>query len=194
MVGRSHTWYNQSHTHWVGDLKTGEQLYCRSSSTRMRIWGPMSGSPAWGSSIGKMSPHSICLWRPVGLKHRSSTGPEEMGTLPLEDAHNISCALRWKEKVDLIGACSRLICWSWNIFWGGGVGWGEKLWLAVRTRRLAVEITGNIYQHQLSWRLPFWNQDSSAGTPQAKQPTGQELSPICQLINYLNTSWAHSHL
>ena len=58
----------------------------------------MSGSPEWGSGIGRRNPQSLGLWRPVGLECRSSTGLGEAEIPLLEGAHTVSHALGLRAK------------------------------------------------------------------------------------------------
>ena len=62
-----------------------------------------------------------------------------------------------------------------------GGGW---LWLTVRTRTLAAEVLGSTPWREPSQSLtlapPKSQVGSTVGSPQAKQPTGRELSPTHQ--------------
>ena len=82
----------KSHNCWVGDSKTGEQLYHRSPPTGMQVLSPTSGFPAWGSGNGRRNFQRIRLWRLVGIDCRTSRGLGETETLLLEGTHKIVCA------------------------------------------------------------------------------------------------------
>ena len=145
----------------------------------MRVLSPTSGSPAWGSGLGRRRPQSIWLWRPVGLDHRSFTGLGETETPFLEDTHKVSCAPEPRAKA--------VTLW---------------LWLSLGTYKLVANISGSAHLkedtlHGTLAPRPGPTQQpigSSAGIPQGKQPTGREHSPTQQQAACLMTPWAHSHL
>ena len=69
MVAGAHLQYNQIPYPMGGNPQAGELLHCRSSSTRMRVLSPMSGSPAWGSGIRRRNYQGI--WSQQGLIARA---------------------------------------------------------------------------------------------------------------------------
>ena len=72
-----------------------------------------------------------------------------------------------------------------------GCGW---LWLTVGTRTLAAEVLGSTPWHEPSQSLPFTPPKSlvgsSAGSSQAKRPTGREPSPTHQQTSGFKFYWA----
>ena len=80
MVGRVLSSYKQFHTHQMGDPQPRNKLYLRGSPIAVRVPGPTSGSPAWGSATERRSLWSIWRWRSAGLEHRSPTGLGETGS------------------------------------------------------------------------------------------------------------------
>ena len=77
----------------------------------MTVLSPISDYPAWGSGIGRRSPQSIWLWRPVGLECRGSTGMGETETLLLEGAHKVSCTLGPRPKQWLHRSLGQTFLW-----------------------------------------------------------------------------------
>ena len=92
-VGGAYLQYNQIAyppgwmTHWLENNYITEVL-----PWEWEFWAPPSGSPAWGSGIGRRSPQSIWLWRPAGLNLKNSTGLGEPETPLLEGAHKVPWA------------------------------------------------------------------------------------------------------
>ena len=86
-VGGTQSWWNQ-----VPYPQTGEQLYHRSSPTRVKVLSPTLGFSAWGSGNRRRSPQRIQLWRPMGFDGRTSTGLGETETPLLEGTHKVLCA------------------------------------------------------------------------------------------------------
>ena len=89
--GRNHNKI-KSYNHWVGDSHTGEHLYHRSSPTGVKVLGPTSHFPTWGSSNGKRNSQRIRLWRLVGFDCTTSTELGETETPLLEGTHKLVCA------------------------------------------------------------------------------------------------------
>ena len=88
----------QSHTCWVGEPQTGEQLYQRSSHTIVKVLNPTSGFPAWGSNKGTWNPQRIWPWGPIGFDYRPFRGLRETDTPGLEGTGKIFCAPRPREQ------------------------------------------------------------------------------------------------
>ena len=123
------------------------------SLTGVRILSPMSGSPVWGSGIGRRSPKSIWLWGPAGLECRSSTGlggtDSALGRPTKLHAHwdPAKAVTPQEPESDLPAGLEGLLG-----------RWGP-LWLTVGTRTLVAEGPEEIDGHELSLRPLFWHQD-----------------------------------
>ena len=92
MVGGALLWYNKI-PYLPGGWPTNWKIIMSQRFSHRIELSPMSGSPAWGSGIGKRSPQSIWHWRSVGLECRSCTGLMETETPLLEGSHKVSHAL-----------------------------------------------------------------------------------------------------
>ena len=91
IVGGVLSWYKQSSqwvTHRLENNYIAEALL-QEGKFGAPHWVPMPG----GSGIGRRMPWSTWHWRPVRLKHRSSTG--------LRETHRLSCALDHRTKQGL---------------------------------------------------------------------------------------------
>jgi len=125
----------------------------------------MTGSPVRGSVIRRRSPQSIWRWKPSGHECRRSTGLGETETVLLEGAHKVSWApgprISYKPRPNLLTGLSSLL---------GRQGMAMTHLL---TRTLVVEVSGGQHFGTKTW--PQWTAvGSSAGMPQAKQPTELE--------------------
>ena len=154
----------------------------------------MAGSSAWGSGIKRKSPQSIWLWRPVGLDFRSSTGLGETETPLL-----VACALGPRAKQWLRRSLGKTYLWVLE----GLLGRQGSAVIYCRGKDTG---GGAPREYSSAWALleviilaprPGPTQQpsgSSAGMPQAKQPTGWEHSPTHRQTGCLKSSRAHSHL
>ena len=151
----------------------------------MKVLSPMSGSPAWGSGIRRRSPQSIWLWRLAVLEFRSCTGLGETETPLLEGTPKVSQALKPRAKQWLHRSLGQIYLKVLGVSWGGR----GQLWTSAWARTFMAEA---LREYSTVWALPEVailaprpgpNQQpagSSAGMPQAKQPTGWEHSPTHQ--------------
>ena len=158
----------------------------------MKVLSHMSGFPTWGSGNGRRNSQRIRLWRLVGFDCRTSTGLGETETPLLEGTHKVVCASgpRGKEQWP-----HRRLNQSYLLVLEGLCRGGGRLWLTVGTRTLAAEVLGSTPWREPSRSLPLAPSKklyvgSSAGSPQAKQPTGRELSPTHQQTRGLKFYWA----
>ena len=154
----------------------------------------MSGSPVWGSGIGRRRPQRIWLWRPAGLEYKNFTGLGETEIPPLEGAHKVSRALGPRAKQWIHRSLSQTYLQVLEVLLGrqgsamahcGGkdtVGGGPReyssVWILSEVAILASRPGPT--QHTAG---------SSAGMAQAKQPTGWEHSPTHQKTGCLKLSW-----
>ena len=152
-----------------------------------------------GSGIGRRSPQSIWLWRPVRLECRSSRGLGETENPLLESAHKVSRALGPRAKQWL----HRSLGQTYLQVLKGLL----RRWRSTATHHEGKDPGGRgPSEYSLAWTLlevtilalrPGLTQQpagSSAGMPEAKQPTGWEHSSTHQQTGCLNLSWSHSCL
>ena len=136
----------------------------------MKVLNPTSGFPTCGSSNGRRNPQKIWFWSSSGFDHRNSTGLGEIETPLLEGAHRISSIQRSSGKSsDLIRDWAQRTCQYWRV---SGRGRGQ-LWFTVGKR--TEEAPGWALLEGVFSLRPGPTQQpvgSSAGMPQAKQPTG----------------------
>ena len=133
----------------------------------------------------------------MGLDHRNTTGLGETETQLLEGTHCPVCTGILGKSKYFTGACARPTCSSCTVSSGGRV-W---LWLTVETRTLA-ELSEGTHCYELSWSLILIPRSGptqqlvgvSAGTPHARQSTGQEHSTIHQQRGSLKSSWIYNHI
>ena len=152
----------------------------------VKILSPMSGSPIWWSGNGRRRRKRIWLWKPGGLDSRASTGLGETESPLLDGTQKVSGTpgsrgrKQWPHK---------------------SLGQTYLLILEGLLQRRGVAVAPCGYKHwwrqfwevfhwiKPSWRPPFSHPDrptqqpvgSSAGTAQAKPPTGWEHSlPNCR--------------
>ena len=80
-VGGSHSWYKQIPYILIGWVTHRlENNYIEEVFPQeWEFWTPC-GFLAWGTGIGRGSPQSIWLWKPVGLECRSSMGLKKRET------------------------------------------------------------------------------------------------------------------
>ena len=181
----------KSHKHRVGDSQTGQQLYKRSPRIGVKVLSTMSGYPTWGFGNGRRNSQRIRLWRLAWFGCRTLTGLGETETQLLEGTQKVVCT------------------------WGprGKEQWPHRrrkqtylLVLEGPLQRQEVSVshhgdkdTGNRSsgKYFLGWAHPEStisptkeSVGSLAGSPQAKQPTGRELSPTHQQTSRLKFYWA----
>ena len=171
----------------MGDSQTGEQLYHRSPPTGVKVLSPTSGFPTWGAGKGRRNFQRIRLWRRAGFDCRTSTGLGETETPLLESTHKVVCTSGPKGKEH--GPHRRLNQTYLLLFKGllerqGGA--------AVAHRKDKDTGSRSSGKYSLVWALPESTISltkeplgPSAGSPQAKQPTGRELSPTHQQTSRL---------
>ena len=152
---------------------------------------PTSGFPTWGSSNEGRNSQRIRPWRLVGFDCRTSTGLGETETPFLEGTHKVVCTSRARGKEQ----------WPHR-----RLNHTYLLVLEDLLQRRGVAVphcedkdtgSGSSGKYSLAWALPESTISptkqpvgSSAGSPQAKQPTGRELSPTHQQTSRLKFFWA----
>ena len=165
----------------MGDSQTGENLYHRSPPTGVKVLSPTSGFPTCGSRNRRRSSQRIRFWRLVGFDCRTLTGLGETETPLLDGTHIVVCTSgpRGKEQWPhrRLNQTYLLVLEGLLQRWGG----------AVAHHRHKDTGSGSAGKYSLVWALlesaispteePVV---SSAGSPQAKQPRGRELSPSHQ--------------
>ena len=157
----------------------------------MKVLSPTPGFPTWGPDNERRNSQRIRLWGLVGFDCRTLIGLRETETPLLEGTHKVVCASgptgkeQWPH---------RRLNQTYLLVLEG----------PLQSRGTAVahcrdEDTGNRSsgKYSLAWALmesaisptkePV---GSSAGLPQAKQPTGRELSPTHQQTSRLKFYWA----
>ena len=173
----------KSHTPSLGSAthKLENNLYHRSSPTGMRVLGPMSGSQAWGSGIGRSEPPEYLALKgnEVWVQELHRTGENRDSTL---GGH--VRGLRHTGTKDKSACITWAIttCGSWRVSWEGrGGGSCDLFW---------DKDTGGAHTEEWSsaWALleanflglrPGPTQQpavSSTRTSQARQPAGWEHS------------------
>ena len=184
-----HLWYNQVPHHlgcWPTDWRIIKwQLFSHRSENSeppvrvlsLRNWHSIEEHPDhlvwWPNRAGVWELH-----RSVVKQKLYSWGGCTQG---------LKCTRTHDKRTDFIGVWVRPTCWSWRVSWGVGV--------ALAHCGGKDTGSGNIHQHELSWTCPTQQSSvSSAGMPQAKQPTRWGHRPIHQQVGYLKSPWAHSHL
>ena len=181
----------KSHNWWVGDLQTGEQLYHRSPHIGVKVLRTMSGFPAWGSSNRRRNSKRIRLWRLAGLDCRTSTGLGETEIPLLEGKHKVVGASGPREQEQWP---HRRLNQSYLLVLEGLLQrWG----VAVAHHRDKDTGSRSSGKYSLAWALPESTISStkepvasSAGSPQAKQPTGRALTPTHHQTSGLKFYWA----
>ena len=181
----------KSHNHWVGNSQTGEQLYHRSLATAVKVLSPTSGFTTWGSRHMRKNSQRIRLWRLVGFDCRPSTGLGETETSLLEGTHKVVCASapRGKEQWP-----HRRLNQTYLLVLEGLL---QRRGVAVAHSRDGNAGSGSSGKCSLAWAFPESTisptkepVDFSAGSLQAKHPTGKELSPTQQQTSGLKFYWA----
>ena len=162
----------------MGDSQTGEHLYHRSPPTGVKVLSPTSGFPTWGSGNKRGNSQRIKLWKPVGFDCRTSTGLGETETPLLEGTHNVS-GPRGKEQWP-----HRRLNQTYLLELEGLL---QRQGVAVAHHRDKDTGRRSPGKYSLAWALPESAVSptkgpvvSRTGSPQAKQPTGRELSPTQQ--------------
>ena len=176
---------------WVGDSQTGEQLYHRSLPTAVKVLSPTSGFSTWESGNGRRNSQRIRLWRIVGCDCRTSTGLWKTETPLLEGTHKVVCASGRRGRIsDPWEDWTRPTCYCRRVSCRGG---------GVAVVHCGGKDTGNRSsgKYSLLWALSESaispNKEpvgSSAGSPQAKQPTGRERKPTNQQKSGIKFYWA----
>ena len=185
----------KSQNHWVGDLKTGEQLFHRIPPTGVKVLSPTSGFPTWGLAMGEEIPRESDFdsdWNQassIWLQDFDSTGGNRDSTLGGHTQSSV-CIKTWGEEqwphrrlnqtylVVLEGLLQR---------WGVAVAhWGDKDTVS----RSSVNYSLAWALHESTISLTKKPVTSSAGSLPAKQPTGRELSSAHQQTSILNFYWA----
>ena len=181
----------KSHNCWVGDSQTGEQLYHRSPPTGVKVLSPTSGFPTWGSGNGRRNSPRIRLWSLVGFDCRTSTELGEKETPLLEGTQKVVCTSgpSRKEQWPHRRLKQTYLLVLEGLLQRRGVAvaqWGDK--------DTGSRSSG---KYSLAWALPDTTISHTkepvaprAGLPQAKQPTGRELSPTHQQTSGLKFYWA----
>ena len=167
----------------------------------MKLLSPTLGSHAWGPSNRRISPQTIWFWRSVWFDYRNSTrlGKTETPLLVGEGGGRDMQAVMYTWTQDK----SQWPCKSpgqsylqnWRVSCRGR-GW---LLTHYQDKNTDSDSSG---EYSLAWTLlevTISHQEkrpniSSAGTPQARQPTGQEDSHAHQQTSCLKSSGAHGCL
>ena len=156
-----------------------------------RFWAPTSGFPTWGSSNGRRNSLRIRLWRLAGFDCRTSTGVGETEIVLFEAPHKLVCASgprgleQWPH---------RRMNQTYLLVLEGLL---QRRGLAVAQRRDKDSGSRSSGKYSLVW-APAESAISptkepggtSAGSPQAKQPTGREPSPTNLQTSGLKFYWA----
>ena len=175
----------------MGDSQTGEQLHHISPPTGLKVLSPTSSFPTWGSSNGRRKSQRIRLWRLVGFDCRTLTGPGETETSLLEGIHKAVCASgpRGKEKWPHRRLNQTYLLVLEGLLWRQGAAVAHH-----GDKDTGSRSSG---KYSLVWAFPESAISptkepvgSSAGSPQAKQPTGRELSSSNQQTSRLKFYWA----
>ena len=175
----------------MGDSQTGEQLYHRSPPTWVKVLSPTSGFPTCGSSNGRRNSQKIRHWRLARFNCRTLTRLGERETLLLDGTHKVVCESgpRGKEQWP-----HRRLNETYLLVLEGLL---QRLEAAVAHH--GDKDTGSRSFEKYSLGKPSWSSatsptkepvGSSAGSPQAKQPTGRELSPTPKQTRRLKFYWA----
>ena len=168
-----------------------KQLYHRSLPIGVKILSPMSGFPTWGSGNRRRNSQRIRLWRLVGFDCRTLTGLGEKETPLLEGTHKVVCPSgpRGKEQWP-----HRRLNQNYLLVLEGFL---QRRGAAVAHHRDKDTGSRSSGKYSLAWALSEStitpNKEplcSSAALPQAKQPTGRELSLTHQQTSRLKFYWA----
>lgn len=153
----------------------------------------MSGSQAWCSGI-RSSSQIILIWSPALHKCRSSTDWEKKETLLLEDALGSSShalGTRVKHQLHRSGP-------EWTLGLEGLLGSHGVSVDHCGSKETSSRASGNNHSLRSPRDCGFGPiqqpAGSSAGMPEAKQPTLWEHSKTQQQTSHLKSSWAHSCL
>ena len=151
----------------------------------------MSGFPTWGSSKGRRNSKRIRFWRLVEFDCRISTGLGETETPLLEGTDKVVCTSGPREKEQW--PHRRLSQTYLLVLEGPLQRWG----VAVADHGDKDTGSRSSQKYSLVWALPESAISptkepvaSSAGSLQAKQTTGRELSPTHQQTGGLKFHWA----
>ena len=175
----------------MGDSQTGEQLHYRSPPTGVKVLSPTSSFPTWGSGNERRNSQRIRLCKLAGFDCSTLTGLGETETPLLEGTHKVVCASgpRGKEQwphrrlnqTYLLALEGLLQKWGAVVAHQGDKDTGSRssgkyslVWALLES---AISPTKGLV-------------GASAGSPQAKQPTGRELSPTHQQTSGLKFYWA----
>ena len=177
-------------TGWVTH-KLENNLTTEVQPLEWRFWTPCQASQSGGSGNGRRTSQRIRLWRLAGFDCRTSTGLGETETPLLQGTHNVMCVsgLRGKEQ------------WPHRRLYQTNLLVLEGL---LQRQGVAAAHSGDkdtgsrsSGKYSLAWALLESTISptkelvaSSAGSPQAKQPTGRELRPTHQQISRLRFYWA----
>ena len=156
-----------------------------------RFWASHQASQPGGSGNGRRNSQRIRLWSLVGFDCRTSTGLGETETPLWEGTHKVMCASGPREKEQW--PHRRLNQTYLLVLEGLLQRWG----VAVAHRGDKDTGSRSSGKYSLAWALPESAISptkelvgSSAGSPQAKQPTGRKPSPTHQQTSGLKFYWA----
>lgn len=175
-------------THTPGPMTHKQEEYhnCRSPPQGTRGPGSTSGSAAWRSCTGKMSPQMS------GFENQQGLCMGELRATGIRDS-----TLKWAHKTSqskhrgshLRGAWVRPTCWAWRASWRDRRQLGSP-WRRRPLRQPFGELVlAQLYQH---WQTPFWSTLCSLlalGTqpwppdPQVTQMDTQRPGPTHQLAS-----------
>ena len=170
----------------MGDTQTGEQLYRRSSHAFVKILGPTTDFPTWGSDKGTEYPQGIWLWRSAGFDYKTFTGLKKQSLL--KGTNKTLSAPRTQEKgavtpqetePDLPASVQESPAEAWV---NSGLPWSQRHWLQ------------QSWEPQHAGVSPFWRRLPLMPLPHhslaSGHITGREHSPTHQQKIGLKTYWA----
>ena len=173
-----------SHTDW-------RTLIPQSPPTGVKVLSPTSDFPTWESGNGRRNSQRIRLWRLARFDCKTLTRLGETETPVFEGTHKVVCASgpRGKEQWP-----HRRLNQTYLLVLEG----------LLKRRGIAVAHHGDkdtgsrsSGEYSLAWALPVSSISptkepvaSSAASPQAKKPTGRELSLTYQQTSRLKFYWA----
>ena len=174
----------------MSDSQTGEKLY-HEVHTGVKVLSPTSGFPTQGSGNERRNYQRIRLWRLAGFDCRTSTGLGETETPLLEGTHKVVCTSgpRGKEKWPHRRLNQTYLLVLEGLLQRQGVAVAHRGDKDIGSRSSGkYSFAGALPESTISpIKEPV---ASSAGLPQAKQPTGRELSPTHQQTSGLKFYWA----
>ena len=132
MVGGVRSWYHQIPSPLGGRPANWGTIILQKFSHRSQGLESHARLPSLRVWHWRRSSRRICLWRPVGLDCRSSTGLGETDSTLRGCTQGLTCTRTQGKSSDPIRAWARPTCWSWRVSGeaGGSCGpsWGQGHW------------------------------------------------------------------